>query len=92
MSTDITSHAGDYDWVIKFGPSVTFFVLIDSLCNVILPQIGATTFSFAYFLLSLDDDLFLTGSLILKRFNLVESNGTKNVLYGSVSRPSISFS
>ena len=91
LSTTITSGAGDSDEVIKFGWLVTFFVLIDYWGNVILPQIGATTFSFAFFPLSLDDALFLTGSLILFRFNLVESNGTKKVLYGSISWPSISF-
>ena len=34
--------------VIKFGPLVTFCVLIYSLGNEVIPQIGATTFSFAY--------------------------------------------
>ena len=66
----ISVGAGAYDWLIKFGPLVTFCVLIDSLGNVIFPQIGATNFSFASIFLSLDDALFLTGLLILKRFNL----------------------
>ena len=39
-----------------------------------------------------DDALFLTVSLILERFNLVESNGAKNVVHSSMSRPSIYFS
>ena len=75
-----------------FSPLVTFCVLIDYLGNVDFPQIGATTFYFASFFLSLDDSeslgastssltmffsLFLTESLLIKRFNLVESNGTK---------------
>ena len=87
----ITSSAGDPNWVIRFGPLVTFCVLIDYLANVILPKIGATTLSFDFFL-SFDDALFLIGLLILFRFNLVESNGIKNALYGSRYRPSISFS
>ena len=35
---------------------------------------------------------FVNESLHLKGFNLVESDVTKNVLYGSISWPSISFS
>ena len=48
LSTTINYGAGDSDWVIKFGPLVTKCVLIDYLGNVILPQIGATTFSFFF--------------------------------------------
>ena len=92
FSANITSGACASYWVTKFGPLVTFCVLIYYLGHFISPQIGATTFSFAYFLSSLDDAIFLTELLIFKRFNLVESKGTKNVLYGSMSRPSISFS
>ena len=55
FSTIINSVHGASDWVIKFGPLVTFCVLIDSLGNVILPQMGATTFAFAFSLLSRDD-------------------------------------
>ena len=50
LSTTITSGAGAYDLRVKFGPLVIFCVLKDSLGNVILPQIGATTFSFAFFI------------------------------------------
>ena len=71
LSTTINYGAGDSDWVIKFGPLVTFCVLIDSLGNMILPQIGATTFSFDFYPLSLDDGVYLTGSLIIFRCNLV---------------------
>ena len=49
FSTTINSGDGAYDLVIKFGPLVTFCVFIDYLGNCILPQIGATTFSFAFF-------------------------------------------
>ena len=52
FSTTITSGAGAgagaSDRVIKFGPLVTFCVLIYSLGNVISPQIGATNFFFAF--------------------------------------------
>ena len=58
FSTTITYGPGASDWVIKFSPLVTFFVLIDSLSNVILPQIGATTLFFDFSPLSLDDALF----------------------------------
>ena len=50
---------GASDLVIKFGPLVKFFVLVDSLGYVILPRIGATTLFFAYFFLSLDDSELL---------------------------------
>ena len=70
LFTTITSGAGASDLAIKFGPLVTFFILIYSLSNLILQQIGATTFSFDFFL-SLDGALYFTRSLILKRFNLV---------------------
>ena len=66
LSNAITSVDSASDWVIKFVPLVNFCFLIYSLGDVILPQNCATTFSFAYFFLSLDDALFLTGSLILK--------------------------
>ena len=49
LSTTITSSAGASYGVINFGPLDTFCILIDSLGNVILPQIGATTFFFAFF-------------------------------------------
>ena len=55
VRTIIYFDAGASDWVIKFGPLVTFFFLIYSLGNVILLQIGAKTFSFDSFFLSLDD-------------------------------------
>ena len=55
VQTTIYFSAGASDCVIKFGPLVTFCVLVYSLGNAMSPQIGATTFSFAYFLLSLDD-------------------------------------
>ena len=58
LSTTMTSGGGTYDCVCTFGPLVNFCVLIDPLGNVILPQIGATTFSFAISSLSLDDTLF----------------------------------
>ena len=50
LSTTITSGAGAYDLLINFGPLVTFCVLIDSLGDVVLPQIGATTLSFDFFI------------------------------------------
>ena len=71
LYTTIIYGYGASNWVIKFGPLVTFCFLINYLGNAILPQIGATTSSFAFYPLSLDDALFLTGSLILVRFNLV---------------------
>ena len=40
----INSGAGASDWVINIGPLVKFCALIYSLCNVIFPQIDATTF------------------------------------------------
>ena len=49
LSTIISFGASAYDLVIKFGPLVTFFVLIYSLGNDILLNFGTTTFSFAYF-------------------------------------------
>ena len=58
LSTTITSGVCDSYWVINFGALFTFCVLIDYLGNLILPQIGATTLSFDFFPLSLDDALF----------------------------------
>ena len=55
FSSNITSGVGASDWLIKFDPLVNFCALIDSLGNVILPQIGATSFSFDFSSLSLDD-------------------------------------
>ena len=47
--------ADSYNWPIKFGVLVTFCVLIDYLGIFNFIEIGATNFSFASFLLSLDD-------------------------------------
>ena len=52
LSTTSTYGSGDSDLVIKSGPLINLFVLIDSLGNVISPQIGATTISFVYFLIT----------------------------------------
>ena len=43
------------DWLIKFGALVTFCVLIDYFDIMYSPEIGATTFSFPYFLFLMDD-------------------------------------
>ena len=75
LPTIISFGAGGSDWTIKFGALVTLCVLIYSLGIMFPPEIGVTHLPFAYFFLSLDDSLFLTGSLILLRFDLVESNG-----------------
>ena len=64
FSITVTSGADTSDLLIKFGTLVTFCILIGSIGNAISLQTGATTFYFAYFFLSLDDALFLTGSLI----------------------------
>ena len=54
-STIINFGAVGSDWIIKFGVLVNFFVLIDYLVIMSFPGIGASNFSFASFLLSLDD-------------------------------------
>ena len=54
LSTIINFGADGSDCLIKFGSLATFYVLIDSLSIMYLPEIGVTNFSFAYFSLSLD--------------------------------------
>ena len=107
FSTIIYFGAGASDWKIKSGALVTFCVLIYSVGNSFSPEIGATNFSFASFPLSIDDSeslgysssqlaiisLFgVTGSFHIGQFDLLVSNGTTHVLYGSISWPSISLS
>ena len=48
LSTTITCGA-DYSYLrINFNPLVTLCIMIDSLGNIIFPQIGATTFSLRF--------------------------------------------
>ena len=96
LSTIILFGASGSDLITKCGALVTFFVLIYYLGNVYFPEIGATTSSFGFPPLSLDDSeslgasssslailFYLTEYFRINMFNLVESNSTKKVLCGS---------